>query len=113
MQLARVGPDYLMDELTATLTTGAWFEFKPLYTVIHAQLRERKQAHCGDEMLRLRAYEKLQSLVQRGYVEKSGKQYRGIPTQLAKLQELTAAQQVERVARRVRAKAPARARVAS
>ena len=30
------------------------------------------------EMLRLRAYEKLQNLVSRGMVEKNGKQYRGL-----------------------------------
>jgi hypothetical protein len=32
----------------------------------------------GEEMLRLRAYEKLQNLVTRGLVEKDGKEYRGL-----------------------------------
>ena len=32
----------------------------------------------GEEMLRLRAYEKLQNLVTRGLVEKIGKEYRGL-----------------------------------
>ncbi|MEZ5429785.1 MAG: hypothetical protein R3F31_01100 [Verrucomicrobiales bacterium] len=32
----------------------------------------------GEEMLRLRAYEKLQNLVTRGLVEKNGKEYRGM-----------------------------------
>lgn len=32
----------------------------------------------GEEMLRLRAYEKLQNLVTRGLVEKTGKKYRGL-----------------------------------
>ena len=32
----------------------------------------------GEEMLRLRAYEKLQNLCTRGLVEKEGKQYRGL-----------------------------------
>jgi hypothetical protein len=35
-------------------------------------------ASGGEEMLRLRAYEKLQNLVSRGMVKKSGKKYRGL-----------------------------------
>ena len=45
-------------------------------------LRARKSASGGEEMLRLRAYEKLQTLVSRGMVQKSitkaGKKYRGL-----------------------------------
>ena len=32
----------------------------------------------GEEMLRLRAYEKLQNLVTRGMIEKNGKEYKGL-----------------------------------
>ena len=39
-----------------------------------------------EEMLRLRAYEKLQNLVARGMVKKELKKYKGIPKQLATLQ---------------------------
>ena len=35
-------------------------------------------------MLRLRAYEKLQNLVARGMVKKTGKKYKGLPSALAK-----------------------------
>ena len=79
------GPDYLVEELTAALGSDAWFEFKPLFTVVHQNMRERKVAGCGEEMLRLRAYDKLQNMVRHGFVEKNGKQYRGIPNQLAEL----------------------------
>ena len=37
-------------------------------------------------MLRLRAYEKLQHLVDRGMVKKDGKKYKGIPKLLATLE---------------------------
>ena len=39
-----------------------------------------------EEMLRLRAYEKLQNLVARGMVKKEQKKYKGIPKQLANLE---------------------------
>lgn len=52
------------------------FEFKALFEVIHANLRARNAASGGEEMLRLRAYEKLQSLVGAGVVKKTGKEYK-------------------------------------
>ena len=54
------------------------FEFKPLFEIVHANLRARNAASGGEEMLRLRAYEKLQNLVQGGIVKKTGKKYRGV-----------------------------------
>jgi hypothetical protein len=42
-------------------------------------------------MLRLRAYEKLQNMVQLGGVQKNGKDYRGIPSGLAVLRDHLAA----------------------
>jgi hypothetical protein len=41
-------------------------------------LKERNAVSGGEEMLRLRAYEKLQNLVTRGLAEKDGKEYRGL-----------------------------------
>ncbi len=52
-------------------------EFKALFTIVHANLRARNEASGGEEMLRLRAYEKLQNLVDAGVVKKTGKEYRG------------------------------------
>jgi len=50
--------------------------------IIHF-LRARNAASGGEEMLRLRAYEKLQNLVARGAVKKNGKKYKGLPSALA------------------------------
>lgn len=96
-RFARTGPDFLMDELTEVLRIDAWFEFKPLFLRVYERLRERKAAGGGQEMLRLRMYEKLQNLVQRGIVEKSGKNYRGIASALAAFTEHVAAQHCQRL----------------
>jgi hypothetical protein len=62
------------------------FEFKELFEVVHENLRARNAASGGEEMLRLRAYEKLQNLVARGLVKKNGKKYKGLPAALATVQ---------------------------
>jgi hypothetical protein len=79
---SRRGPDIVTEELAAVLSKGAAFEFKPLFDVIHANLRLRNAANGGEEMLRLRAYEKLQNLVQQGIVTKTAKEYQGVPAAL-------------------------------
>jgi len=73
---SRRGPDIITEELVAVLLENNAFEFKALFEVIHTQLRARNAASGGEEMLRLRAYEKLQTLVGSGAVKKSGKQYK-------------------------------------
>jgi predicted transcriptional regulator len=75
---SRRGPDRVAEELASVLSGKTSFEFKALFTVVHANLRARDQASGGEDMLRLRAYEKLQNLVQAGIVRKTGKEYRGI-----------------------------------
>ena len=60
------------------LSCKSSFEFKALFTVVHANLKARNAAGGGEEMLRLRAYEKLQALVQAGIVKKTGKEYKGV-----------------------------------
>src|SRR5438067_11295502 len=81
---SRRGPDIVTEELAAVLSGNTSFEFKALFEVVHANLRARNSASGGEEMLRLRAYEKLQSLVNRGMVKKTvtkaGKEYRGLAT---------------------------------
>ena len=62
------------------------FEFKDLFDKVYERLKARNAASGGEEMLRLRAYEKLQNLVSRGMVKKDVKKYKGIPKQLATLQ---------------------------
>src|SRR5438876_1089677 len=53
-------PDNVTEELVAVLSSRASFEFKPLFDIILLNLRERNAASGGEEMLRLRVYEKLQ-----------------------------------------------------
>src|SRR5579862_6667478 len=79
-------PDLVTEELVSVLSQRSSFEFKQLFDIVHANLRARNAASGGEEMLRLRAYEKLQSLVQRGMVTKittkTGKKYKGSATAL-------------------------------
>ena len=79
----RAAPDNITEELVAALSGSKSYEFKALFSVIHAALRARNAASGGEEMLRLRAYEKLQNLVARGAVKKNGKKYKGLPAALA------------------------------
>ncbi len=83
---ARRLPDLVTEELAAALSSRTTFEFKDLFDVVYAKLKARKAASGGEEMLRLRAYEKLQNLVSRGMVKKDQKKYKGIPKQLATLE---------------------------
>src|SRR5213082_2688436 len=80
---SRRGPDRVAEELAAVLTKKTPHEFKALFDIVHANLRARNAASGGEEMLRLRLYEKLQNLVARGAVKKNGKKYKGIPSALA------------------------------
>lgn len=80
---SRRGPDHVVEELAAILSSKASFEFKSLFAIVHANLRARNAASGGEEMLRLRAYEKLQNLVRAGFVVKNGKKYTGVAAALA------------------------------
>ena len=84
---SRRGPDNVTEELVAVLSDSKFYEFKALFVVVHAGLRARNAASGGEEMLRLRAYEKLQNLVQQGQVKKTGKRYKGVPKALLALSE--------------------------
>lgn len=53
-------------------------EFKQLFDLVHERLKARNAASGGEEMLRLRTYEKLQNLVARDMVKKTGKKYKGL-----------------------------------
>ena len=76
-------PDLVTEELVSVLSQKRSFEFKQLFEVVHENLRRRNAASGGEEMLRLRAYEKLQNLVARGVVRKTGKSYKGDAAALA------------------------------
>jgi len=72
-------PDLVTEELVVVLARKTSFEFKQLFDIVYENLRARNATSGGEEMLRLRAYEKLQNLVSRGVVKKTGKKYRGTP----------------------------------
>ena len=84
-------PDLVTEELVSVLSQRSSFEFKQLFEIVHENLRARNAASGGEEMLRLRAYEKLQNLVQRGMVRKNGKKYKGLASALAAAAEASAA----------------------
>src|SRR5437868_15029341 len=85
----RRAPDNLTEELVAVLSSKTALEFKPLFDILLANLRERNAASGGEEMLRLRAYEKLQSLVSQGAVNRTvnglTKKYKGVAERLSVL----------------------------
>ena len=83
---SRRGPDNVTEELVVALSGSKSYEFKALFTVIHAALRARN-AGGGEEMLRLRTYEKLQNLVRQGQVKKTGKKYKGVTKALLLLSQ--------------------------
>src|SRR6266446_5817790 len=85
----RSAPANITEELVAVLSSKASFEFKALFDVIFLNLRERNAASGGEEMLRLRTYEKLQSLVSQGTVTRTvkgiTKKYKGVGARLVTL----------------------------
>lgn len=104
-------PDNVTEELVAVLSSRASFEFKPLFDIVIAKLRERNAASGGEEMLRLRVYEKLQGLVNQGAVNRTvdglTKKYKGVGP---RMNTLKAEMKVLRAdwAKKARAKAAAR-----
>lgn len=72
----------ITEELALVLLGKAAWEFKPLFTIVYANLRARNATSGGEEMLRLRVYEKLQALVHKGLVNramtKGVKEYLGL-----------------------------------
>ena len=83
---SRRGPDNITEELVAALSGSKSYEFKALFSVIHAALRARNAASGGEEMLRLRTYDKLRNFVRQGQV-RTGKKYKGVANALLLLSE--------------------------
>src|SRR5438045_7854192 len=86
---SRHAPDSITEELIAFLSSNASFEFKALFDIIFLNLRERNAASGGEEMLRLRVYEKLQGLVSQGAATRTVngivKKYKGVSGRLTAL----------------------------
>ena len=89
ISFTRRAPDNLTEELVAVLSSKDSFEFKPLFEIILVNLRERNAANGGEELLRLRAYEKLQGLVHQGAVTRTvtgiTKKYKGVAKRMVLL----------------------------
>jgi len=77
-RFSRRVPDHVTDELVVVLSDKNTYEFKDLFTKVYENLKKKNAVSGGEEMLRLRAYEKLQNLVARGMVDKKAKEYRGL-----------------------------------
>ena len=94
-RFTRKGPDILSEEMALVMFGKAAFEFKALFTVVYTNLRARKMANGGEEMLRLRVYEKLQAFVSRGMVDKTitkgVKEYLGLASLSSALPVVTVA----------------------
>ena len=95
--------DHVTDELVAALSGGETIEFKALFLKVFEGLKRKNAVSGGEEMLRLRCYEKLLKLAGSGLVQKTDKTYRG-------LKGLDQASSVHQIAR---ADAAAAARAAS
>ena len=70
-KFSRKGPDIVSEELASALFDKPAAEFTALFKLVHASLRARNGASGGEEMLRLRVYEKLQGFVSKGMVKKT------------------------------------------
>ena len=99
-------PDLVTEELASVLSRKSAYEFKDLFDVVHENLKARNAASGGEEMLRLRAYEKLQNLVRAGIVKKTGKEYRGNAAGLATFLKASA-EMNEKFAAGIAARTPA------
>src|SRR3954463_11020881 len=89
VSFSRRAPDNITEELVAVLSSKASFEFKALFDIIFLNLRERNAASGGGEELRLRTYEKIQSLVNQGAVIRTvagiTKKYKGVAARMVVL----------------------------
>lgn len=89
---SRRAPDHVTDALVDVLADGESFEFKALFLKVYEGLKVKKAVSGGEEMLRLRCYEKLQHLANRGFVLKTGKIY-------GRLRDIEQASSVNRLAK--------------
>jgi len=66
----RPGLDFVSEEMVAALLKKPTYDFNELFEEVLNRLRARNAAGSGKEMLRLRVYEKLRTLVGEGLVTK-------------------------------------------
>ena len=77
---ARQGSDSVMEELLLCLSDcQEVLYFQDIFYIVYAGLKERNAATGGEEMMKLRIYEKLQILVSNAALKKIGKEYTVTP----------------------------------
>ena len=77
-RFSRRVPDHVTHELVNVLSKPETYEFNTLFGLVYDNLKLKNAVSGGEEMLRLRSYEKLQNLVSRGLCAKVAKTYRGL-----------------------------------
>ena len=77
-RFSRRVPDHVTDELVNVLSSGKTHEFNALFCLVYDNLKLKNAVSGGEEMLRLRCYEKLLKLASSGLVQKTDKSYRGL-----------------------------------
>ena len=80
----------MLEELAAVLSKNASWEFESFFDIGYAGLRVKGSANGREELLRLRAHEKLQAFLHTGIVTKNGKEYTGVPKALVNYFKTTA-----------------------
>lgn len=76
LKRSRKAPDNLMITLVEALGDNQKYGFNDIFEKTFELLKKRNAVSGGEEMLRLRTYEKLQGLVQKGCVERTGREYK-------------------------------------
>ena len=100
-----VKPDVATEEMVGILMNGEAVDFHGLFATVYENLRTRRSIGGGEEMWRLRVYEKLQNLASQGLVDKSGKIYTPVVKALARraeqMQQAREQAELRKAARRI------------
>ena len=64
------------EQLIAVLLEGTTLTFEEIFRSVETRLKARNLQRVGEELIRLRTYEKLQALVAEGAVKKDAKTYK-------------------------------------
>jgi hypothetical protein len=71
--------DQIRAEMLQVLSLAEIILFNDIYEQVFSNMKSKGLATGGEEILRLRIYEKLQTLVSQGALHKKGKQYEVLP----------------------------------
>ena len=80
---SRKAPDLVTDELIVILHEAGMLEFNEIFQRTVVVMKEKHMSLGGEEILRLRIYEKLQNLVSSGGLVKKSREYTAQPKLMA------------------------------